>query len=114
MSTTNDDRQADADLQRRFQRELMEMINRAVEKGYRAGYYNGFVSGFPAGFREAVRDKSVPIMKAGWDQVPDEVVETKSQYCQVVMKTLHMAREPGWELLPFEKFWDDAEGQKAD
>ncbi len=84
----------------------------SIEKGYRAGYYNGFIAGFPAGYRESVRDKSVPFMHAGWDQVPDEVLETGKEYCQVVMTVLHMGKEPGWSLLPLEKFWKDSDNKE--
>ena len=99
MSTAEDESKADEDphrLRREFEQWLLEAINDSAEKGYRTGYYNGFVAGFPTGFREAVRDQSVPIMRTGWDQVPDEVIETGNEYCQVVMTVLHMAKKPGW------------------
>ncbi len=112
-STAEDDPQANDDSRRRFERELLEATNRSREEAYRAGFYNGFVEGFPCGFREAVRDKSVPLMRAGWDQVPDEVIETGRSYCQLAMTVLHMAAEPGWTRFPLEKFWEKAELSKA-
>ncbi len=46
-------------------------------------------------------------MRAGWEEVPEEVFETAAQYCQTVMTTLHLGQEPGWSLPPFEELWED-------
>ncbi len=109
MSTPENGPQNEEDLRESFERDILEAMNRTREEAYRLGYYNGFVAAFPCGYREAVRDKSVPITRAGWDQVPDEVTETGRTYCHIVMTTLHMGKEPGWSLLPLEKFWEKAE-----
>ncbi len=106
MGTEKSDSQADETLEQRFEQWLVDLVNRASEKGYRTGYYNGFVAAFPCGYREAVRDKSIPFMHTGWDEVPEEIYETGCTYCETVMTVLHMGKEPGWALLPFEKFWE--------